>query len=395
MQSKQQGNKRNKKQQYKQAFQNTKKSAELQRGLTGFLVTCDRAREEKCVKEIFNILNDWIEKLYPDLDIDGILKESHEQRMKLKQEKKAQNSKQDDQKIHEEQAKLEEEQKQIANQNEQNCNFQEMEDKAINIDQQIRDEINQMKRQRIFFVFETGTAGVVFIKLLEEFKTYIDVNLVGMSIINHVVEHKESNSRYAFRFIPVDLMCKAGKFDEFKVMAEPIIRKYFTPLGENQEVNESNYKTWCLEFKKSNNESIQKAQYLDFFFNLIDGRKNPVDLRHADINIIIEIFKDILILAVIPKYKELKKCNLQQLVRGEQAQDSDGEPKRKVVKISDLLGKRQQTLANDDIQIQKQIKSPNNEVEIQSKNEEIQQVNNEFGLHQESSDSEDEEPRLL
>jgi hypothetical protein len=48
-----------------------------------------------------------------------------------------------------------------------------------------------------------------------------------MAIINHVNETKESISRFACRFIPVDLLCKAGKMDEFKLMARPIIRKYF------------------------------------------------------------------------------------------------------------------------------------------------------------------------
>ena len=95
-----------------------------------------------------------------------------------------------------------------------------------------------MKKQRIFFIFETGTSGVVFVKLLDEFKPFIDINHLGMSIIKDVAEKKEANSRFAFRFIPVDLMCKAGKLEEFISMAEPIIRKYFPPLEPDQEVTE-------------------------------------------------------------------------------------------------------------------------------------------------------------
>jgi len=37
-------------------------------------VTCDANKEQRCVKEVFNILNDWVEKLYPDLDIAEIVK---------------------------------------------------------------------------------------------------------------------------------------------------------------------------------------------------------------------------------------------------------------------------------------------------------------------------------
>ena len=42
----------------------------MKKGATsGFLITCDPSREARCVKEVFNLLNDWVEKLYPELDI--------------------------------------------------------------------------------------------------------------------------------------------------------------------------------------------------------------------------------------------------------------------------------------------------------------------------------------
>lgn len=41
--------------------------------MIGFLVTCDPSKEKRCVKEIFNILNDWVEKLYPNLNINSIM----------------------------------------------------------------------------------------------------------------------------------------------------------------------------------------------------------------------------------------------------------------------------------------------------------------------------------
>lgn len=37
------------------------------------MITCDPNKEQRCVKEIFNVLNDWVEKLYPDLDIAAII----------------------------------------------------------------------------------------------------------------------------------------------------------------------------------------------------------------------------------------------------------------------------------------------------------------------------------
>ncbi len=118
-------------------------------------------------------------------------------------------------------------------------------------------------------------------------------------------------------------MCKAGKFEEFKLKAEPIIKKYFKSLEESGgEVNESNYMTWSLEFKSRNNKSIDRKEYLNFLYNLIDGRKNPVDIKNPDICVVIEIYKDVLMMGVIPKYRDLRKCNLQQLIKG----DLEGAP---------------------------------------------------------------------
>ncbi len=70
--------KRNKKQFYKQQFQASKRNEEVKQGITGFLITCDRDKEKRCVKEVFNVLNDMVEKIYPELDINEILKESQE-----------------------------------------------------------------------------------------------------------------------------------------------------------------------------------------------------------------------------------------------------------------------------------------------------------------------------
>lgn len=50
---------------------------------------------------------------------------------------------------------------------------------------------------------------------------------------------------------------------------------------------------------------------LDFIFNSVDGQTNIVDLKSADITIVIEVYRDILMMGIAPKYKELKKYNLQ------------------------------------------------------------------------------------
>ena len=66
-----------------------------------------------------------------------------------------------------------------------------------------------------------------------------------------------------------------------------------------------------MELKNSNNNNIKKNEVLDFLYKTIDGTKNPVSLKDADFSIIIEVYRDLMMIGVVPKYKEYKKYNLQ------------------------------------------------------------------------------------
>ena len=91
-----------------------------------------------------------------------------------------------------------------------------------------------------------------------------------MAIINHIAETKESQTRFACRFIPIDILCKA-KLDDFKIFIQPILAKYFTLQNTQKEAqveaHEQKYLTWCMEFKNKNNNNLKKNEVLDFIFN--------------------------------------------------------------------------------------------------------------------------------
>ena len=73
--------------------------------------------------------------------------------------------------------------------------------------------------------------------MLDELKPYIDVNKVCVAFVKHVAETKESQTRFACRIIPIDIMCKA-KLDDFHSFSAPILAKYFT-LSTKSEGEES------------------------------------------------------------------------------------------------------------------------------------------------------------
>jgi len=66
-------------------------------------------------------------------------------------------------------------------------------------------------------------------------------------------------TRFACRFIPVDILCKVKLFDDFKKFAEPAIFKNFLhPDIVDQKMN------WCLEFKARGNTKCVRKEYYDY-----------------------------------------------------------------------------------------------------------------------------------
>jgi hypothetical protein len=130
-------------------------------------------------------------------------------------------------------------------------------------------------------------------------------------------------------------MVKA-KIDHFKNKVGPVLQRYF-PLkadkeesGNKEEENKGDQvqeviekQTWSLEFKKKNNENIQKQPILDELYEGIDRSYYKIEMREPnDLTVICEIVKDLMIFAVAPKFKQFKKYNLREICgvgyRGEQ-----------------------------------------------------------------------------
>ena len=72
-----------------------------------------------------------------------------------------------------------------------------------------------------------------------------------------------------------------------------------------------------MEFKNKNNNNIKKKDVLDFLFKTIDGSRNPVDLKSADLTVVVEVYRDLMMMGVCPGYREYKKYNMAQVVKDE------------------------------------------------------------------------------
>lgn len=60
--------KRGKKDHYKQMKMQQSRTEDIKDGLKGFFVTCKTGTEKRAIKELFNVLNEYTDKLYPNIE---------------------------------------------------------------------------------------------------------------------------------------------------------------------------------------------------------------------------------------------------------------------------------------------------------------------------------------
>jgi hypothetical protein len=282
--------------------------------MSGVLITTDKNKEKNCVRDAYNILNDAVEHLYPDLPKK--IQQIKEEKEKAKQMQATDISKsntnseipqgeseaQDFQKAEKKQ-KISEEAHKVT--------------KTSNVSDLLEDELKNLRgnKTKLFYNFDTNCKGVVFIKIEKDYRDLIDIKYVVSYIIEKIKNNKEQISKNIARFIPIETGMKA-KFEIFQKNSPFILDKYF----QTDILPESNdqKKTWKLEFKSRNNHSIHKQEYLDFLLSYVDKQKFQVDYKNPEMVVLLEITNDLLCLSVLEDYNENKCYNLLTLSKSEE-----------------------------------------------------------------------------
>jgi hypothetical protein len=309
------GNKKDKKKYYKNQTKSNKRFEELAGNklitietISGVLITTDKNKEKNSVRDAYNILNDAVEHLYPNLN--ELIKENELNELDAPKKK---------QKVSETESKV------INN---------------TNVSELLEDEINSLKKKtRLFYNFDTNCKGVVFIKLEKSVKDKIDIKRVCEYIINNVRNTKEQVSKSIARFIPIEVATKA-KFDNFTKLCPQLLDKYF-----KVETSDTDKISWKLEIKVRNNNSICKDDYLNFAWNYIDKINFAVDYKNPKYTILVEITNDLLCMSVLEDYLDKKCYNLLTLSKTDKELQLERE--RLINKQKEAEKKKQDTLNKD------------------------------------------------
>ena len=124
----------------------------------------------------------------------------------------------------------------------------------------------------------------------------------------------------------------------------PVMKRYFPLKDGAKDLDSITHVQWCLEFRKRNNDKIEKRAYIDWIMEKIEPSKTSICHDYADVEIIIEVFRDMLVMAVLPGYKrDFKKYNLQMLagITGAGDDDENGEG-RPTVNVAELIKRRKE-----------------------------------------------------
>lgn len=275
-----------------QKFYKTAAKNYLEVGFRGFLATTN-FREKECVRECYNVLNNYADELYGSEQLDY----------------------QDDETVVDETVSaLEIEEVTAA----------AADDEEEDISTTLANEIKSVaaanaktnKKRRFNNVF-TGASNCVFIKTALR-----DPQKLAIHIIRDVAETRKPITRNVLRFVPVEAVCKANVFD-IKNAAGQLFDKYFLNVPPT---------TYSIVYNKRCNNDLNRDEIIRELATLVDAknREHKVDLKNGQVSVLVEIVKGLCCLSVLPDYMKLKKYNLAELMASGKPEDGEAEKKPEV-----------------------------------------------------------------
>ncbi|KAJ8908064.1 hypothetical protein NDN08_008161 [Rhodosorus marinus] len=225
----------------------------------GVLVTCGTRQESQCIKESLLLLSEFAEKLIPGLFDDG--------------------SKDDE---------------------------GSTADKTKNLEDELGKLRDQGKGQggAVFSRSDVGVHGTIFIKFERD---DLDPAKVVTELLDDVRETGLSRSRYAVRFIPVHDSCYA-KPAEAAAMCEKLAKEKLPPAKEDAEDSEK--PTFAIVFRKSNSSMAHREDYIKQVADVMP-KGYKVNLKNPDWVLVLEVMKATCCAALLKRYYELGKFNIQ------------------------------------------------------------------------------------
>lgn len=231
------------------------------------------------MKEVYNLLNEYAGKLYPDL---GIEQTSVVPVSATPEDDRSESESEDD----------------------------------TDIGDILRREVDSIKkdsqkslRHKRFQVVETGASNCIFVKT-----NLPSPEELTAAIIKDLFATRLQKTRHVLRLLPIMATCKANLPDIMEA-AGRLFDKFF--LKESS--------TFAVIFNKRFNNSVSRELIIKELADLIvlKNGDNKADLKNPGLCIIVEIIKGMCLLSIVDNYFTYKKYNINEICKEEIANDND------------------------------------------------------------------------
>lgn len=154
----------------------------------------------------------------------------------------------------------------------------------------------EQKQDRKFQVADSGAKNVVFIR-----STVPSPVKLAYSIVKDISETKLQQTKVLIRLIPIEVTCKAYEENITKAI-EPLLVQYFKEKA----------RTFSIVINVRNNSSFDKDSIIKTVASDVSKIRedHTVNLKEAELSIVIEIIKGIALIGVVPDFHKYKKYNL-------------------------------------------------------------------------------------
>lgn len=266
-------------------FRKSRNKYFMEPGFRGFFCTCN-FREKDCVKEAYNILNEYADKLYTEAQCEP----------------------------------------QCDNEEEETKSDSTSEEEP-DIGDLLRQEVDDIKKHsqkslkhKRFQAIETGASNCVFIKT-----NLAAPEELASSIFKDLLSTKTQKTRHLLRLVPIMSTCKANLPDIMEC-AGKLFDRFFLKTSS----------TFAVIFNKRFNNSVSRDMIIKELAELIvlKNKDNKADLKNPHYSIIVEIIKGYCLLSIVENYYTFKKYNLLEVCKQE-TQDECAETQAKKPKTEE------------------------------------------------------------
>lgn len=161
-------------------------------------------------------------------------------------------------------------------------------------------ELKTLRSEKRFQVVDSGAKNLVFIKTTLE-----EPVALAEHILKQIYENQSQETRFLIRLVPIETTCKAYLKD---------IEQAFEPLCERHFSSEA--KTFAVMFNHRNNNSVTRDEVIKSVAEIVAKHgecrqlEHKVDLKNAELAIVLEVIRGYAFIGVVPNYFKYKKYNL-------------------------------------------------------------------------------------